>query len=159
MSVAPIQLRPGSARLASRRSPRRGFTLIEAAMTTVIIGLGVVAMLELLARGTMVNVHGTEITTAMNLAKNIRERTLQAPFDTLTSFNGQSITPPVDSRGVTLSGLTGWQQQIAVQPVDPERLTTNITDSTPQAVRITTTISHNGRVIRDLTWYCFDGTP
>src|SRR6266581_3800902 len=52
---------------------RRGFTLIEAAITTVIIGVGCVAMLQLLASGTMANHDGAELTTGMNLAGNIRE--------------------------------------------------------------------------------------
>lgn len=55
---------------------RRGFTLIEAAMVTVIIGVGVVSMLQLLAAGTQSNSEGTELTTSINLANNIREMSL-----------------------------------------------------------------------------------
>jgi type II secretory pathway pseudopilin PulG len=61
-------------RFAQRRA--RGFTLIEAAIVTVIIGVGVVGMLELLAAGTQSNSDGTELTTAINLANNIREMSL-----------------------------------------------------------------------------------
>lgn len=61
-------------RPAQRRA--RGFTLIEAAIVTVIIGVGVVGMLELLAAGTQSNSDGTELTTAINLANNIREMSL-----------------------------------------------------------------------------------
>ena len=128
-------------------------------MTTVIVGIGVLALMELLASGTVSNVRGTEMTTGMNLAKNIRERTIQAPYDTLVGFNGQSFKPPVDSRGVEIGALKEWRQQIAVQPVDPNRLTTNISDATPSALRITATISRNGRTVCDLSWYCFDGPP
>ena len=156
MRLVSLPTHSASRRLARGRS---GFTLIEAAITTVIIGLGVVAMLQLLATGTMVNVRGTEATTAMNLAKNIRERTIQAPFDTLIGMNGGSFQPPVDSRGVQLNELPEWKQQVAVKVVDPNRLTTNITDPTPQAVRITATISRNGRVVTDLSWYCFAPAP
>src|SRR5215212_1266942 len=59
---------------------RRGFTLIEAAMVTVIIGIGVVGMLELLAAGTLSNSKGTELTTAINLANNVREISLGLAF-------------------------------------------------------------------------------
>ena len=45
-------------------------------MVTVIIGVGVVAMLQLLAAGTVSNAEGTELTTAINLANNIREASL-----------------------------------------------------------------------------------
>ena len=66
---------------ARRRNPlRRGFTLIEASMVTVIIGVGVVAMLELLAAGSVSNAEGTELTTAINLAENVREIALGMAF-------------------------------------------------------------------------------
>jgi hypothetical protein len=156
MRYVSLPTRSASRQLCRGRS---GFTLIEAAITTVIIGLGVVAMLQLLATGTLVNVRGTETTTAMNLAKNIRERTIQAPFDTLVGMNGQSLSPPIDSRGVSLTELPEWRQQVAVKAVDPDRLTTTVTDPTPQAVRITATISRNGRVVTDMSWYCFAPAP
>src|SRR5690349_6272577 len=47
-----------------------GFTLVEAALTMVIIGTGVVAMLQLLAAGTMSNSSAAELTTAVQLANN-----------------------------------------------------------------------------------------
>jgi hypothetical protein len=157
MRTAPLQFAPSTSRARARRNA--GFTLIEAAMATMIIGLGVVALMELLAVGTKVNVSGTETTTALNLAKNIRERTIQAPFSSLVPLNGQFFSPPVDSRGVEIAGLEGWRQDIRVQVVDPNRLTASIADPSPQALRITATISRNGRAITDLSWYCMDGAP
>src|SRR4051812_17096804 len=74
---------------------RRGFTLIEAAMVTVIVGVGVVGMLELLAAGTMSNTKGTELTTAINLANNVREITLGLQFvdpDQPTVWNTKEAT-------------------------------------------------------------------
>src|SRR5689334_18528489 len=66
----------------ARQSPRtrRGFTLVESAVVTVIVGVGVVAMLELLAAGSVSNAEGAELTTAINLASNIREISLGLPF-------------------------------------------------------------------------------
>ena len=72
----PTLTRAGVGRTRDRSTRRRGFTLIEAAMVTVIIGLGVVGMLELLAAGTVSNSEGTELTTAINLANNVREMSL-----------------------------------------------------------------------------------
>jgi prepilin-type N-terminal cleavage/methylation domain-containing protein len=71
---------------------RRGFTLIEAAMVTVIIGVGVVAMLQLLAAGTVSNSEGTELTTAINLANNIREMSLGLAYYDPTDM---AKVPPV----------------------------------------------------------------
>lgn len=55
-----------------------GFTLIEAALAIVIVGVGVTALLELLTAGTMSNLAGAELTTAVNLANNVHEITIGA---------------------------------------------------------------------------------
>ena len=68
-------------RSPTTRSPqafRRGFTLIEAALAILIVGVGVTALLELLTAGTMSNAAATELTTAINLANNIHEITIGA---------------------------------------------------------------------------------
>jgi hypothetical protein len=71
-----------SAWVDSRRRSRgrRGFTLIESAIVTVITGFGVMGMLQLLAAGSLANAEGTELTTAINLAHNVREMCLGMPF-------------------------------------------------------------------------------
>jgi prepilin-type N-terminal cleavage/methylation domain-containing protein len=85
----PIQSRHP---LTRRPRGRRGFTLIEAAMVTVIIGVGVVAMLQLLAAGTVSNSEGTELTTAINLANNIREMSIGLAYYDPTDM---AKVPPV----------------------------------------------------------------
>ena len=61
-------------------------------MVTVIIGVGVVAMLQLLAAGTVSNSEGTELTTSINLANNIREMSLGlAYYDPQTDT---TVNPP-----------------------------------------------------------------
>src|SRR3954447_21116523 len=81
-----------------RRTRRRGFTLIEAAMTTVIVGVGFVATLTLVNAGTMSNARGAEGTTAISLARNIRELMLQKTFTQMIAYNGKSYAQAVDSR-------------------------------------------------------------
>src|SRR5688500_13725519 len=103
------------------RSRRGGFTLIEAALTTVIIGVGVMAMLELLAAGTSSNVDAAQLTTAMNLAKQVREVTIQKTFEEIVAMDGDAYDPPQDGSGLAMNTLAGWQQVIRVQPVDPDR--------------------------------------
>src|SRR5690242_21631839 len=105
-----------SARCGCRR--RQGFTLIEAALAMVIIGMGVVALLELLTAGTMSTGAGTELTTAVNLANNIHEMSVYLPFNDPTNgaststketggasnyndiwdLNGDTYSPPIDVR-------------------------------------------------------------
>lgn len=77
------------ARSARRRhSPRRrgGFTLIEASLTTIIIGTGVLAIIAAQQAYHMKNNWATRTSTGMLLANELRERTLSLPLhDPITS--------------------------------------------------------------------------
>jgi len=141
------------------RAFSRGFTLLEAALATMIIGTGFVAVLQLLADGTVANIDSAELTTGVNLARNIRELTLQKAYSTLPTYNSVNYSPPHDSQGVVLSKLPDWKQSITVQAVDPNDLVVNQVDSTPAAVRITVKVSHHDQQVCDLSWYSFDATP
>ncbi|MBC8108316.1 MAG: hypothetical protein H7Z14_17150 [Anaerolineae bacterium] len=118
-----------------------------------------VAMLQLLAAGTVANLDSSELTSGINLARNIRELTLQSAYSELTAYDGASYDPPHDSRGVVLTEFSGWRQAIDVQAVDPTKLTTDFVDPNPSAVRITVTVSHNDQKVCDLSWYSFNATP
>ena len=65
-----------------RRTRRRsaGFTLIEASLTTIIIGTGVLAILAAQQAYHMKNNWATRTSTAMLLANELRERTLSMPL-------------------------------------------------------------------------------
>lgn len=165
------------------RNPR-GFTLIESAMVTTIIGVGVVAVLQLLAAGTMANGDGAELTTGLTLARNVREMMLGLSFadpsfsnqwhpgspphwgpesgesslaarDDLDDFNGVSISPPIDARRTSLTHYAGWTQQITVRSVDPDLLTSPVPNGTSPAIRVTVAVSHNSRKICELSWTTF----
>jgi type II secretory pathway pseudopilin PulG len=159
------------------RARRRGFTLIEAALVTAIISIGVVAMLELLAVGTISNGNGAEQTTAMNLAKNIREMTFgmapcdpdnptnwgcesgetaAAHYDDIDDLDGITFSPPIDARRQNLSSYGNWSQTITVKTVDPDRLTLTVPNGTAGALRITCQIKHNGKDVGWMSWIAFD---
>jgi Tfp pilus assembly protein PilV len=144
---------------SKRLRARRGFTLIEAALTTIIIGVGVVSMLQLLAAGTVANVDGAKQTTGINLARNIREMSLQFTFDQVRALNARTLKPPVDSQGNAISELNDWSQSIVVQSVDPKDLTHPISTSTPSAIQVTITVTHNAEKICDMTWHQFHTAP
>jgi hypothetical protein len=134
--------------------------MIETSLATIIVGVAFVAVLQLIATGTVANMDSAELTSGINLARNVRELALQTPFDDLPgTYDGVTFKPPRDSRGATVSGMDEWEQVIAVQPVDPAELTLNITDETPVAVRITVTIRRHEKTICDLSWYSLNATP
>lgn len=113
----------------------RGFTLIEAALAIVIIGVGITASMALFSTCTRQNLAANQLSTAILLANNIHERLAKLPFTTnnttfgpqtgqtlatftdVDDFDGASITPPIDSNG-NATTLTAYAQQITVEPVD-----------------------------------------
>jgi hypothetical protein len=167
---------------APQRSPRRrGFTLIEAATTTVIIGVGCVAMLELLASGTVANHAGTESTVAVNLAGNVREtmagiayaeptapthwgpepdETTVKQFDDMDDFDGWTSAPgmPINAKRDPLGPeYAGWAQQVKVESVNPDDLSTTVphltlTPDLRPTSRITVSVLHNGRQVYSEWW-------
>ncbi len=161
---------------------RRGFTLLDAALATIIVGVGVMAEMQLLATGTTANYIGAEQTTAVNLAKNIREMCLNLDFVDpgnpnnwggdasqfssnpssvvgLNDLAGVTFCPPVDSRKVPIAGWTVWQQAVNVQTANPNLLTASAPNGSEPVVQITVTVSHLGQPFYTLTWYAFDGAP
>src|SRR5687767_15055047 len=100
------------------RALRRGFTLIESMMVTVIIGVGVMGMLQLLATGTMANGESTELTTAVQLANNINELCVRTKYKDLrtniATSGGRLYSPPIDGRGRPLVGYSEWAQFVTI---------------------------------------------
>lgn len=164
---------------SARRNRRRGFTLIEAAWVTVIVGVGVVGMLELLAAGTMVNGAGNEMTTAVNLANNIHEISLglafadpQAPtqwtareasvanYDNITDLDGQTFSPPLDVCRQPINSYSNWSQKVTVQTVAADQLNSVRPNSmTVPTARVTVQILHNNKIVHTVSWLTVAPSP
>ena len=138
-----------------RRQLRRGFTLIEAAIVTAIVGIGIVALLELLAAGSMANISSKQLTTSVYLANNVNEMMQGKDYWTLkATYDNVTYTPPRDGRGQALVGFDNWSQVIDVSYVLPNRLTTVVPDSQIEPTcRVTVNIVNNStRVIYQTQW-------
>ena len=96
--------------------PRRiaraeGFSLIEVAVATVIIGLGATALLLSVGAGTAVNDSGQELTRAAFLAGEVREWASNQTFANLSALaSPTTFSPPKDGGGNTITDMTGWSQ-------------------------------------------------
>ena len=136
-----------------RRAPR-GFTLIEAAIVTAIVGIGIVGLLELLAAGSMANINSKQLTTAVFLANNVNEMIQGNDYNTLkATFDNKTYSPPKDGRGVNLVGFDNWQQVVDVSYVDPNLLTSAVPDSQVTTTsRVTVKILANNEMIYQSQW-------
>ncbi len=156
----------------TRAFNRAGFTLIETALAIVIVSLAVGGMLQLLAVGTQSNISGTEMTTAINLTKNIKELSTRLAFqdpanpssaftpestlataNDIWDLNNLSLSPPVDVRGVAIPAYENWTQKITVQTVLPRQLVAaQPNDPTQPTAMITVTILHQKQTIATNSW-------
>ena len=138
----------------SRRHAPGGFTLIEAAMVTAIVGIGIVSMMQLFSAGTMANTDSAELTTAVYLAGNIDEMLQGATYATLKStYDNRVYSPPVDASGTSLSSFSGWKQAVSIKYVDPDLLTSVVPDTQVEPTsQVSVTISHNNTTLYVAKW-------
>jgi type II secretory pathway pseudopilin PulG len=139
---------------------RRGFTLIEAALTTLIVGTGILSMMMLFANCTQQNATATQMTTAMLLASHIQEAMAALPFndpvfgssnfgpepgETLQTYNdvddfdGSRFNPPIDATRQSIPDAAQYTQVVSVVPVYSNQLSSNTNESSPSITKSTYT--------------------
>ena len=133
-----------------RRSPRRrGLTLIETALATIIVGVGVLAIMVAQEAFHQQNTHSVQSATATRLGNEIRELTLNMPrhdpvtgnaywgaepnettlddFNDLDDFDGLIFSAelgngPINSRRQIIPNMNGWSQTVLVDMVNASNI-------------------------------------
>jgi type II secretory pathway pseudopilin PulG len=134
-------------------SSRSAFTLLESALATIIIGVGILSMMGLFEACSRQNRQGAQATTAMMLAGHIQEMMEGLPFvdpvkgrttfgpevgETLATFNdiddfdNQTLSPPIDSTRTPVPALSQYTQVITVMPVYPNQPSSNADEAKPE---------------------------
>jgi prepilin-type N-terminal cleavage/methylation domain-containing protein len=154
---------------------RQGFTLIEAAVATMIVGVGILALVHAMASGTRVNQQGRNVTQAVFLAQEIREWTIRLPFndpdpadagkppgsdgtnpqtfvDDLDDLMDVTYTPPRNANGQPINDLTGWSQTIQLQWKDPNSLLMTVPNGSSDAILVTVIIRRNAVEVLRTSW-------
>lgn len=143
-------------------------------MATVIVGVGVLATMQLFGACTRDNANSAQMTTAMLLAQNIQEVMTDLPFNDpasgsagfgaepgenlqtyndLDDFDSRTIQPPIDASRQPIPQLSQYSQMIAVVPVYPNKLSSNTNPASPDiakgtytgAVRVSVSILYQAR--------------
>jgi prepilin-type N-terminal cleavage/methylation domain-containing protein len=156
-------------------SVRGGFSLIEVAVATVIVGVGVTALMVALAAGTRTNRAGQELTQAVFLAQEIREWTLKLPFsdpdpgdannppgpdgtspqifvDDLDDLLNVTYDPPRDGKGTAIAGMAGWSQTIRLTWRNPSDLTSVVTNGASDVIHVKVDIARRGCPLLSTGW-------
>ena len=151
--------------------PRRGFTLIEAALATVIIGTGVLAIVLAQQAFHKQNRWALKASTGMRLAGEIRELMMNLPrhdpvtgtetwgpegnesgvldFDDVDDFDDAVFsfdlgTGPLSAMRTPIADFPGWTQRIEVRSVDPFDLREEVSDGGSNMLRVEAIVEYQG---------------
>ena len=146
---------------------RGGFTLIETAITVVVVGVAIAAMMVAVSSSTRLNADAGDLTTATLLAQHTREWTSRLPlfdpdtdvsgdFDDLQDFDAVTFQPPRDGAGTALDGddWDQWRQVVEFEYVDENYLAgpaqTELTETC--LGRFTVNVYKADRPLASLAW-------
>ena len=134
------------------KTRKRGFTLIEALFAAMLLGLVIAALAAASGAFTMANGYGVNLSTAEFLIEEVRERTANIDFDTLvTTYDGQTFSPPVDINGTAMSDFSGFSQQVEIDYVESGNFSNTVTGPT-DFIRVTVTVNKGGVPISSTSW-------
>jgi hypothetical protein len=125
---------------------------MEAALTTAIVGIAFVAIMELFSACTQQNRIGSNMTTAMLLAGHVQETMAGlafndpvigrgsygpevgqslASYDDIDDFDGQNFNPPIDALRRRVPELSQFTQNVIVMPIYANQLSSNSDPGNP----------------------------
>jgi len=156
-------------RICQNRRFRRGISLIEVTISTLLVGLVLVASLRSL--GHVIGSRGatSSESRAIALAEQLTSEILdqdyedaggspvfgresgesggdRADFDDVDDYDGWSATPPEDRSGTALPNSTNWEREVTVEFVETnDPGTVSVTDQGTK--RVTVTVRLNGTIL------------
>lgn len=129
---------------------RRAFTLIEIMVTVVIIGIGLTAVMATIGSTTTVHDAGNKLTQAVFLAQEVREWTMG--MDDFSTLDDATYSPPHNSQGEDLTGMTGWSQVLDVTWRSESDLATPVADRTSKVARVDLTVQYGTETVLTTSW-------
>jgi len=154
------------------RGVHRGFSMVEALFCVVLVGGLVVVSLDTLGASKVAErslgdrTRGSLLASA--LMSEILNQSYQDPnetpmaglelsenpllrttYDDVDDYINWTASPPQNRDGTTIPGLTGWQESVKIEGVDPANLNSKKVPDTG-VKRITVTITHNGVAVATL---------
>ena len=153
-------------------SRRRGFTLIEAVFSVLIVSVMFVAVIKTVASSRMIqyktNGYSQGVALAQGLMAEIVPQDYEEPVDTpvfgpespevagsrqdwddVDDYHGWVSTPPQHRDGTVMTEFPGWTRIVVVNWIDSDAIAkAKVTET--DAKRITILVSHNGVTMAQL---------
>jgi prepilin-type N-terminal cleavage/methylation domain-containing protein len=154
------------------RFHKRGFSLLEVLVATILVGLAIAALVTANGAFTMANGAGTELSTAEFLIEQLRELTALCPvvdpdtgaaafgpeepnlagYDDVDDFDGASFSPPIDASRNSLNNFSAYTQQVTVENVSAADFEQVVADHGSNFVRVTVAVFLNSGQLSSASW-------
>jgi len=172
---------PRSLRMTAFGAARSGFSLLEAVIAMVLVGLVLLAALHVLGGTTQSTCHTARSGTGLLLAEALMAEVLAADyadpdqtplfgpepgesgtgregFDDLDDYHDWSDSPPTEPDGSAMTGFDGWTRTVTVEYADPnDPMETIPTDEGIK--RITVAATYAGKPMAEPVAYRTDCEP
>jgi type II secretory pathway pseudopilin PulG len=162
------------------RSGTAGFTLVEAVMSMLIVGIMLVAALNTVGASKLTQRKNYERSIGPMLAEDLLTEILsqsyeepvdtpifgretgefswsRTPYDDVDDYDGWTTSPPEDKDNADLPDLTGWARSVEVYYVDYGL--SNELNYDAGLKRIHVTVTYNGLVVSELSAIRTNGWP
>lgn len=147
---------------------RRAFTLVEAALATLLIAGLAVALLQTLGALSASRNRSADSAAALALADELLNEVLLLPFadpitpsntlgpgpgeagtnrlnfDDVDDYDGFTESPPAQPDGTAIAGFTGWSRSVSVAYLSPANLRSTSRSTFQTLKLITVTVARNG---------------
>ena len=158
---------------------RRGFSLIEATMSMLLVAVLLVAALSTLSASTTTSRISAERATGLLLAQDLMAEIIcaayiepeevpsfgpegaeddgtRSAFDDVDDYHNWDASPPERRDGTAIPDRATWRRLVAVAHVNPDNLQVTIGND-GGAKRITVVVTHSGKTVALLTGVRTDG--
>jgi len=161
----------------------RGFTLVEAVMSMLIVGLMLVAALNTVGASKIAQARNAEQSLGPMLAEDLMAEILsqnyqeptdpvqfgreagepggdRSTWDDVDDYDGWDSSPPEvlqNKDGTAIPDLSGWGREVKVVFVDPGLVNTSVSDIGLKRIQVT--VTHMGRVVAELWGLRTSGWP
>lgn len=136
---------------------RRGFTLAEVLVATMIVGMCIAGAMVAIGTTTSLTSDSLQYTKATLLAQEVREWSMNTEYDDITDLRLTSVVPR-DSLGAELPGYNNWSETIGVVYLNPNNITSTSASVTDVA-RISVVISFAETQVLQTSWLVVKDQP
>lgn len=143
----------------------RGMTLVEVAVSTVIVGVMMTAALSAVAASAKERVAMANAATAQSLGEALMSEidrvscgsgtiavslgaSNRTAFDDTGDYSGLNDSPPTERDGTPIANVTGFARAVSVTNVDPTTLASG--SPTSGFRKVVVTVTHNGKTLATL---------